>query len=122
VWIGLSETNSTHRRRRINTSSINFFHPTLLLTYTTVHQYSCRWVRSYLERCLGLGEDNRHSVLENSPLSCHFTTRDEEFFKIGAVCFECLASFLRQGVEGGLEDVALVEVGSVVAGVSTLHA
>jgi hypothetical protein len=48
--------------------------------------------------------------------------RKEELLKIGAVYFECLATLLRQGVEGGLEDVALVEVESVVAGVSTLHA
>jgi hypothetical protein len=32
------------------------------------------------------------------------------------------ATHLRQGVKGGLEDVALVKVGSVVAGVSALHA
>jgi hypothetical protein len=38
------------------------------------------------------------------------------------VSFECLVTLLHQGVEGGLEDVALVEVGSVVFGVSTLHA
>jgi hypothetical protein len=55
-------------------------------------------------------------------MSCHFTTREEELFKIGAVRIERLATLLHQGVEGGLEDVALVEVGSVVAGVSTLHA
>jgi hypothetical protein len=55
-------------------------------------------------------------------MSCHFTTREEELLKIGVVCFECFATLLCQGVEGGLEDVALVKVGSVVAGVSTLHA
>jgi hypothetical protein len=43
--------------------------------------------------------------------------RKEEFFKIGALCFKRLATLLRQGVEGGLEDVALVEIRSVVAGV-----
>jgi hypothetical protein len=46
----------------------------------------------------------------------------EELLKIGAICFEHLVTLLRQGVEGGLENVALVEVGSVVPGVSTLHA
>jgi hypothetical protein len=38
------------------------------------------------------------------------------------VSFECLTTLLRQGVKGGLEDVALVEIGSVIVGVSTLHA
>jgi hypothetical protein len=46
----------------------------------------------------------------------------EELIKIGAVRFEHLATLLRQGVEGGLEDVALVEVGSILDGVFTLHA
>jgi hypothetical protein len=55
-------------------------------------------------------------------LSHHLTTRREELLKIGAVCFERLATLLRQGVEGGLEDVALVGVRSVMARVSTLHA
>jgi hypothetical protein len=32
-----------------------------------------------------------------------------------------LATLLRQGVKGGLVDVALIEIGSVVA-VSTIHA
>jgi hypothetical protein len=81
-----------------------------------------RWVRPYLRYYLRLGEDDRSSVHENSPLSCLLAMRNEELFKIGAVCFERLATLLRQGVEGGLEDVALIEVGSVVAGVSTLHA
>jgi hypothetical protein len=52
----------------------------------------------------------------------HFATREEELFKIGVVCFERLATLLYQGVKGGLEDVALVEVRSVVARVSTLYA
>jgi hypothetical protein len=47
--------------------------------------------------------------------------REEELFKISKVSFEHLATFLHQGVEGELEDVALVEVGSIVAGVFTLH-
>jgi hypothetical protein len=41
---------------------------------------------------------------------------------IGAILFECLVTVLHQGVEGGLEDVALVKVRSIVAGVSTLRA
>jgi hypothetical protein len=59
---------------------------------------------------------------ENNPLPCHLTMREKELVKISAVRFECLATLLHQIAEGGLEDVALVEVGSVVAGVSTLHA
>jgi hypothetical protein len=81
-----------------------------------------RWVKSYLGYYLGLVKDDQRSVLENSPMPRHFTTREEEFFKIGVVRFECLATLLRQGVKGGLEDVALVEIGSVVVKVSTLHA
>jgi hypothetical protein len=38
------------------------------------------------------------------------------------VRFKRLATLLRQNVECGLEYVALVEVGSIVIGVSTLHA
>jgi hypothetical protein len=41
--------------------------------------------------------------------------------EISDVSFEHLSTLLRQGVEGGFEDVALVKVGSVIAGVSTLH-
>jgi hypothetical protein len=55
-------------------------------------------------------------------MSRHFTTREEELFKISVVCYERPATLLCQGVEGGLENIALVEVRSVVAGVSTLHA
>jgi hypothetical protein len=67
-------------------------------------------------------EHDRCSIPENSPLPCHLTTREEELSKIGDVSFERLSTLLRQGVECGFEDVALVEVGSIVAGVSTLHA
>jgi hypothetical protein len=54
-------------------------------------------------------------------MSQHFTAREEELFNIGTVSFKHLVTLLRQGVEGGFEDVALIEVGSVVAAVSTLH-
>jgi hypothetical protein len=81
-----------------------------------------RWVRSYLGYYLGLVEDDRCSVLKNNPMSHHLVAHEEELLKIGAAHFKRLATLLRQGVEGGLEDVALVEVGSVVARVSTLHA
>jgi hypothetical protein len=67
-------------------------------------------------------KDDRCSVLENSPIPHHFTTREEGLFKIDAVCFKRLMALLHQGVEGRLEDVALVEVRSIIAGVSTLHA
>jgi hypothetical protein len=50
-----------------------------------------------------------------------FATREEEFFEIDAISFERLATLLRQGVEGRLDDVVLIEVGSVAAGVFTLH-
>jgi Fe-S-cluster containining protein len=43
------------------------------------------WDRCKLRWCTGLGEDDRCSVLENSPLLCHLATRKEELFKIGVV-------------------------------------
>jgi hypothetical protein len=61
-------------------------------------------------------------VPENSPLARHFATREEELFEIDAISFERLVTLICQSVEGGLEDVALVEVGSIVARISTLHA
>jgi hypothetical protein len=81
-----------------------------------------RWVRPYLGYYLRLVEDDLCGILENSPMSRHFTSLEEELFNIGAVSFERLTTFLRQGIEGGLEDVALIVVRSIVAGVSTLHA
>jgi hypothetical protein len=81
-----------------------------------------RWARSYLRYYHKLGQDDRRSVLENSPLSRHLAMRKEELLKIGMVFFEGLATLLHQGVEGGHENVAVVEVGSVVVGVFTLHA
>jgi hypothetical protein len=68
-----------------------------------------------------LVEDNRCSISENSPLPHHLTMRDEELSEIDDVSFERLSTLLHQGVKGGFEDVALVKVESVVAGVSTLH-
>jgi hypothetical protein len=81
-----------------------------------------QYVRPYLGYYLRLVEDDWCSISKNSPLPYHFATREEEFFKIGVISFERLMTLLYQGVEGGLEDVALVEVGSVVAIVSTLQA
>jgi hypothetical protein len=80
-----------------------------------------QWVRSYLGYYLNLVEDARRGILENDPLPRHFATREEEFFKIGAVGFERLATLLCQGVEGRLEDVVLVEARSIGARVFTLH-
>jgi hypothetical protein len=47
--------------------------------------------------------------------------REEELYETGDVSFERLSTLLRQGVEGVFEHVALVEVGSIIARVSTLH-
>jgi hypothetical protein len=69
-----------------------------------------------------LVEDDRRSIPKNSPLPHHFAMREEELLKINVVSFELLAILIRQGVEGRLEDVILVEVGSVGAGVFILHA
>jgi hypothetical protein len=41
--------------------------------------------------------------------------------EIGEINFECLVTLLYQGAEGGLEDVTLVKVGSIIVGVSTIH-
>jgi hypothetical protein len=67
-------------------------------------------------------EDDRRGVLENSPVLHYFATREEEFFKIGAVSFKRLVILLRQSVEGRLDDVILVEVRSIGAEFFTLHA
>jgi hypothetical protein len=77
---------------------------------------------SYLGYYLRLVEDDCRSILENSPMSRHFTMQEKELLKIGMLHFERLVTLLHQGVEGRLEDVSLVEVGSIVPGVSTLHA
>jgi hypothetical protein len=53
-----------------------------------------RWVKPYLGYYLGFVEDNRRSVLENSPVSRHLTTREEDLIKIGVVRFERLATLL----------------------------
>jgi hypothetical protein len=81
-----------------------------------------RWVRPYLKYYLRLEEDDLCAISENSPLPHYFTTQEEELFEISTVSFERLATLLHQGVEGRLEDVVLIEVRSVGARVSTLHA
>jgi hypothetical protein len=73
-----------------------------------------RWrVRPYLGYYVGLVDDDRCGVLENGPLSHHFTMREEELLKIGPISFVRLVTLLCQGVEGRLDNVVLVEVGSV---------
>jgi hypothetical protein len=71
---------------------------------------------------LRLVEDDWCSISENRPLLRHFATREEELPEIGEVSFEWIVTLLRQDVEGGLEDVALVEIISVVVGVFNLNA
>jgi hypothetical protein len=46
----------------------------------------------------------------------------EELIEIDAISFERLATILYQGVEGRLDDVVIIEVRSIGAGVSLLHA
>jgi hypothetical protein len=41
--------------------------------------------------------------------------------EISDVSLKCLSPLLHQGLEGGHGNVAPIEVGSIVAGVSTLH-
>jgi hypothetical protein len=77
-----------------------------------------QWVRPYLGCYLSLAEDDYCGIPENNPLPRHLTTREEEFFEIGTISFKHLATLMRQGVEGRLDDVVLVEVESVGAGVS----
>jgi hypothetical protein len=79
-------------------------------------------VKPYLWCYLRLVEDNQCSISENSPLSCHFTTREEELIKIGVISFERLVTLLYQGVEGKLGDVVLTEVESISAEVFTHYA
>jgi hypothetical protein len=67
-------------------------------------------------------DDDRCGVLMDGPLPHHFTMREEEFLEIGAISFKGHATILRQGVEGRLDDVVLVEVRSVGAGAPPLHA
>jgi hypothetical protein len=81
-----------------------------------------RWVRPYLGYYLRLVEDDRYSIPENGSLPLYLATREEELSEIDDVSFEHMATLLRQSVEGGFEDVALVEVRSVIVGISTLHA
>jgi hypothetical protein len=67
-------------------------------------------------------ENDLCSILENGPLPRHLAIREEELSEIDDVSFERLSSLIRQSIKGGFEDVALIEVKSVVVGVSSLHA
>jgi hypothetical protein len=55
-------------------------------------------------------DDDQRCVLEDEPMSRHLITRVEELIHLGAVSLECLAILLRQVIDGGLDDVILVEV------------
>jgi hypothetical protein len=55
-------------------------------------------------------------------MSHHLVARVEEVIHFGVVSLERLAILLREGIEGGFDDVVLVEVGSVDARASLLHA
>jgi hypothetical protein len=68
---------------------------------------------------LGLAYDDRRGALEDGPLPHHLITQEEELLEIGVVSFERLVTLLHQGVEGRLDDVVLVKVGSVGVGVSS---
>jgi hypothetical protein len=47
---------------------------------------------------------------------------EEDLSDIGDVSFERMSIILRQSVKGGFKDVSLIEVRSIITGVSTLHA
>jgi hypothetical protein len=71
---------------------------------------------------LSLADDDWRCVLEDERLPHHLVTRVEEFLQISTISLKRLVIILRQGVKGGLDDVVLVEVGSVDARASLLHA
>jgi hypothetical protein len=81
-----------------------------------------QWVRLYLKCYLGLADDDRHCVLEDEPMLHHVVTLVEELIHLNVISLERLAILLHQGVAGELDDVVLVEVGSVNARSSFLHA
>jgi hypothetical protein len=55
-------------------------------------------------------------------MSRHLVRRVEEVIHFGVVSLERLVILLREGIEGGFDDVVLFEVGSVDASASLLHA
>jgi hypothetical protein len=58
----------------------------------------------------------------NDSLSYHLVMGVEELLQISAMALERLGTLLHQGVKGGLDDVVLVEVRSIDARASLLHA
>jgi hypothetical protein len=76
---------------------------------------------SYLRCYLGLADDDWRCILEDESLP-HYLTRVEELVYIRVVRLERLAILLRQGVEGRLDDIMLIEVRSVDVGAFFLHA
>jgi hypothetical protein len=81
-----------------------------------------RWVRSYLEYYFGLTDDGECCILNDGPLPRYLITQVEKLLQTSAVSIECFVTLLHQGVQGGLDDVVLVEVGSIDAEASLLHA
>jgi hypothetical protein len=71
---------------------------------------------------LGLADDDRCCVLEDAPPVKSPRNKSRRAPPNQCVTLECLATFLHQGVEGGLDDAVLVKFGSIDAGASLLHA
>jgi hypothetical protein len=69
-----------------------------------------------------LVDDDRCCILEDELLLCYLITRVEELIYLGTTSLEYLVILLHQVVEGGLDDVVLVEVGSIDTRATFLHA
>jgi hypothetical protein len=78
-------------------------------------------VRQYLGCYLSLADVDRRRILLDEPLSRYLITREEELIHLLVVGLERLAIFLRQVVEGRLDNVVLAEIGFVGVGASFLH-
>jgi hypothetical protein len=65
---------------------------------------------------------HQRCVLEDETLPRHLVMRVEELIHLSVVSLDHLVILLHQGVEGGLDDVVLVEVRFIDAGASFLHA
>jgi hypothetical protein len=68
---------------------------------------------SYLGCYLSFVDDDWRYILLDEPLSRYLVMREEELIHLLAVGLKRLAIFVRQVVEGRLDDVILVEVRSV---------
>jgi hypothetical protein len=67
-------------------------------------------------------DDDLCCILLDEPLSRSLVTQEEELIHLLVVGLERLAIFDCQVVKSRIDDVVLVEVGSVGAGASYLHA